>query len=261
VVARRPGGPRDVLSALLATFTGRKIATSTASLAASAEALGRETIAADLGLESVVQKVTDAGVTLTGTEFGAFFYNVIDHNGESYTLYTISGVPRDAFSKFPMPRNTHVFGPTFRGEAIVRSDDITKDGRYGKNPPYNGMPEGHLPVRSYLAIPVVSRSGKVIGGLFFGRSKVAKLTNKHEHLLSGMASQAAVAIDNARLYDAAQKEIERRRKAEKKFETAKNDSERWQILFHHWRGWLNKMGLESGSAIDGTSTPVRPKKR
>ena len=44
VVARRPGGPRDVLSALLATFTGRKIATSTASLAASAEALGRSEI-------------------------------------------------------------------------------------------------------------------------------------------------------------------------------------------------------------------------
>ena len=41
-----------------------------------------------------------------------------------------------------MPRNTHVFGPTFRGEGIVRSDDVTLDPRYGQNPPYHGMPRG-----------------------------------------------------------------------------------------------------------------------
>jgi PAS domain S-box-containing protein len=93
-------------------------------------------IASELDLERVVQMVTDAGVDLTGAQFGAFFYNVIDAKGESYTLYTLSGVDRSAFDKFPMPRNTHVFGPTFRGEGIVRSDDITKDPRYGKNPPY-----------------------------------------------------------------------------------------------------------------------------
>ena len=47
---------------------------------------------------------------------------------------------------------------TFSGTAIVRSDDITQDPRYGKTPPYYGMPEGHLPVRSYLAVPVTGRS-------------------------------------------------------------------------------------------------------
>ena len=52
-----------------------------------------------------------------------------------------------------MPRNTAVFGPTFAGEGTVRSDDITKDPRYGQSAPYHGMPEGHLPVRSYLAVP------------------------------------------------------------------------------------------------------------
>ena len=53
-----------------------------------------------------------------------------------------------------MPRNTAVFAPTFSGDGVVRSDDITKDPRYGKNSPRKGMPEGHLPVRSYLAVPV-----------------------------------------------------------------------------------------------------------
>ena len=38
-------------------------------------------------------------------EFGAFFYNVLDSAGESYMLYTLSGVPREKFERFPMPRN------------------------------------------------------------------------------------------------------------------------------------------------------------
>ncbi len=84
-------------------------------------------------LESLVQVVTDAAVELTRAEFGAFFYNVLNDAGESYMLYTLSGAPRSAFEKFPMPRNTAVFAPTFNGEGIVRSDDITKDPRYGKN--------------------------------------------------------------------------------------------------------------------------------
>ena len=161
-------------------------------------------IASELDLERVVQLVTDAAVELTGAQFGAFFYNVEDEKGESYTLYTLSGVDRSAFANFPMPRNTHVFGPTFRGEGVVRSDDITKDPRYGQNPPYYGKPKGHLPVVSYLAVPVSSRGGEVIGGLFFGHSEVGRFTERHERLIVGIAAQAAIAIDNARLYHAAQ---------------------------------------------------------
>jgi PAS domain S-box-containing protein len=157
-------------------------------------------LAAETDLRKLVQIVTDAGVDLTGAEFGAFFYNVVDEAGESFTLYTLSGVPAEAFSSFPMPRNTHVFGPTFRGEGIVRSDDITKDPRYGRNEPYNGMPKGHVPVRSYLAIPVVLRSKEVIGGLFFGHAEPGVFTAESERGLSGLAAEAAVAIDNARLF-------------------------------------------------------------
>ena len=73
-------------------------------------------LAGELDLDRIVQMVTDAGVELTEAQFGAFFYNVVNEAGESYTLYSLSGVPREEFSKFPMPRNTHVFGPTFRGE-------------------------------------------------------------------------------------------------------------------------------------------------
>jgi PAS domain S-box-containing protein len=171
-------------------------------------------IAAERDLATLVQTVTDAGVKLSHAEFGAFFYNVLREDGEAYTLYTLSGASREAFVQFPMPRNTAIFEPTFRGRGPVRSDDILADPRYGKNAPYKGMPEGHLPVRSYLAVSVVSRSGEVLGGLFFGHAQPHMFTQRAERIVTGLAAQAAVAIDNARLHDASQREIESRRRAE-----------------------------------------------
>jgi PAS domain S-box-containing protein len=171
-------------------------------------------LAAELDVDKIVQIVTDACTELVGAEFGAFFYNVVNSKGESYMLYALSGVSREHFDKFPMPRNTAVFDPTFKGVGVVRSDDIRQDPRYGKNDPHYGMPKGHLPVRSYLAVPVVSRSGEVIGGLFFGHGETAKFIEEHEELLIGIAGQAATAVDNARLYQAAEREVAERRRAE-----------------------------------------------
>ena len=84
------------------------------------------------------------------------------------TLYAVAGIPREAFEQFSLPRNTALFGPTFRGEGTVRIADVRQDERFGKNPPHFGMPAGHLPVVSYLAVPVTARAGEVLGGLFFG---------------------------------------------------------------------------------------------
>ncbi len=171
-------------------------------------------VAGDLDLDRLVQAIVDAGVEVSGAEFGAFFYNVEDEGGESYMLYTLSGAPREAFAQFPMPRNTAVFAPTFAGHGVIRSDDITQDPRYGLNKPREGMPEGHLPVKSYLAVPVTSRQGKVLGGLFFGHSSLAVFDGPAEALVVGLASQAAVAMDMAALFQAAEHEIARRCRAE-----------------------------------------------
>jgi len=171
-------------------------------------------LAVETDLQKLVQIVTDAGVELSGAEFGAFFYNVENEQGESYRLYTLSGAPMEAFARFPQPRNTAVFGPTFAGEGIVRSADITKDPRYGHSAPYHGMPRGHLPVRSYLAVPVISRSGEVIGGLFFGHAVAGVFDERAETRIRGLAAEAAVAIDNTRLVNELERELAHRRAAE-----------------------------------------------
>jgi signal transduction histidine kinase/DNA-binding response OmpR family regulator len=168
----------------------------------------------NLDLETVVQTITDVAVRVTGAQFGAFFYNVEDAVGERYTLYTLSGAPREAFERFPMPRNTKIFAPTFDGSAVVRSGNIRKDPRYGQSAPYNGMPPGHLPVTSYLAVPVSSRSGEVLGGLFFGHAEPDQFDELSEARVVGLASQAALAMENAELFKAAQTELRQRRQAE-----------------------------------------------
>ena len=173
-------------------------------------------VSQDLDLERIVQSVTDIATELSAARFGAFFYNVLDETGESYLLFSLSGAPRDAFERFGMPRNTAVFDPTFRGEGVLRSDDIRLDARYGHNEPHHGMPKGHLPVVSYLAVPVVSSSGKVHGGLFFGHDQPGKFDEGIEELIVGIAGQAAVAMDNAHLHEAARFEIAQRARTERR---------------------------------------------
>jgi signal transduction histidine kinase len=168
-------------------------------------------LASELDLQTLLQRVTDAATEVTGAKFGAFFYTGTDSRGEAYLLYTLAGAPRSSFEHFGHPRPTALFGPTFRGEQPIRLDDVLADPRYGQWGPHHGMPKGHLPVRSYLAVPVTGRSGEVIGGLFFGHPDPGVFTSRSERLAMGIAGQAAVAVDNARLYASAQQAAQERK--------------------------------------------------
>lgn len=160
-----------------------------------------KSISANLDVEIILQEVTDATTRLTGASFGAFFYNNVDEEGNSFSLYTLSGAPREAFEKFGVPRHTGVFHPTFVDGKVLRVGDITKDSRYGRNSPHSGMPTGHLPVKSYLAVPVVSKSGEVIGGLLLGHPEENIFQKDHEEIVVEIATQAAISLDNSRLFD------------------------------------------------------------
>lgn len=160
-----------------------------------------KSLAAELELNKLLQIVTDASTDLIGAEFGAFFYSM-DEKGGSLMLYTLSGADPKAFSNFSMPSNTDIFSPAFHSEDIIRSEDITKDPRYGKNKPYNGFPKGQLPVKSYLSVPVISRNGGILGALVFGHPKAGVFDETAEEIVKGVAAQAAIAVDNSRLFEA-----------------------------------------------------------
>jgi PAS domain S-box-containing protein len=162
-------------------------------------------LTAELDLEKLVQSVTDAATRLTGAKFGAFFYRTHEAKDREYSLYTPAGGSRELFAAVPTPRSTALLGPTFRGEGAIRVDDVKSDARYARNSPFSGMPPGFPSVSSYLAVPVVSRSAEVLGGLFFAHPEPGVFTEREERIAVGLAAQAAVALDNARLYDAERK--------------------------------------------------------
>ena len=86
----------------------------------------------------------------------------------------------------------------------MRLDDVTKDPRYGKNAPYFGMPAGHLPVRSYLAVPVKGVAARCWADCSSATRRPASSPSSTSGWPMGIAAWASVALENARLYAEAQ---------------------------------------------------------
>lgn len=167
-------------------------------------------ISGDVELTELLQIVTDAATRWSGGKFGAFFFNVTDVPGTEPGLYTCSGAPCSAFEAFPMPCDTDIFGPPRDGTGVFRCDDIRQDPRFAVTEP--SVSGGQLPIASYLATPVLSRTGEVHGCLFVADDRPGVFDEEAEQIVSAIAAHAAIAIDNARLLEAARRggEAERR---------------------------------------------------
>jgi signal transduction histidine kinase/CheY-like chemotaxis protein len=180
---------------------GQSAATTAQELQAEIATLDRLglTLAGHLDLGRLVKAVTDAGVAVTGAAFGAFLYR----DASGVWTHSVSGAPPEAFVDFPLSQEAEPFGSPFRG-AVSRSDDLSCDPRCGPNLPFKQMPPGLLPARSYLAAPVRSGGGDLLGGLFFGHPDPGVFHARDERLIAGLAAHAAIAVDNAHLYREAQ---------------------------------------------------------
>jgi len=186
----------------LGNLAGRRKAETTAPLLEpELETLNRLglALAGQLDMERLVKAVTDAGIAITGAAFGAFLYRDASDGATHY----VSGAPPETFVDFPLFQDASAFGSPFLG-AISRSDDLARDPRYGRNLPFKQMPPGSRPARSYLAAPVRSHTGELLGGLFFGHPDPGFFHERDERLIAGLAAHAAIAVDNAQLYREAQ---------------------------------------------------------
>jgi signal transduction histidine kinase/ActR/RegA family two-component response regulator len=148
-------------------------------------------LASKLDLASVLQAVTDAATELGGAQFGAFVR--AGREGDVYSSVTASGDAREAFEAFGDPRQAPVLAPAFRGEGLVRLADVHEP-----------------PIYSLLAAPVTNRDGEIIGVLLLGHRDRNVFSDRTERVVVAIAAQAALAIDNARLYEDARRSADDR---------------------------------------------------
>ncbi|MGH9468386.1 MAG: PAS domain S-box protein [Terriglobales bacterium] len=178
-------------------------------------------VSSGLELPTIVQEATDCATRATGAAFGALFYTESNAAGESYRLFSLSGLPRSTFEPFGQPHHTALFGPVFRGQGPLRIGDVLQDARYGRSAPHYGLPAGHPPVRSFMGVPVVSSSGAVLGAMLFGHPEADVFDEHAEQLAVSIARQTALAMDNAHMHAAALRQAAQ----------ARQDADRLRAIF------------------------------
>jgi len=220
----RPEPPEDDLVEVLRTigahlgqFLRQAQATRSAQMTARELAEERQTlrrldevaqrIYAQREIGSIAQVVVDTGTELTGAQFGALFYSSTAPHGAGELQWATCGVERTQLDKLGVTRRSGAYAPILDGKGPIRIADVTQDPRFTRSALDRGVGEAAVPMKSYLAVPVVTRAGAVIGGLFFGHAEADQLSDEDLGIATQIATHAATAMDNARLHADAQRLI------------------------------------------------------
>ncbi len=167
-------------------------------------------LAAELDLDRIIESVVGAGSELTGAQVGAFFCGAAQGGREHYGKFASEGFS-EAFAALDTRK---ICAPAFTEGKTVRLDDIAPGEGYDGAPFMAGASPGRPGLRSLMAVPVLLRNGETHGILVFGHERPGMFGQRSERLLAGLTAQAAIALENSRLYRNAQDEIEERKQAQ-----------------------------------------------
>jgi signal transduction histidine kinase len=152
-------------------------------------------VTSELSLDAVLRRLVEAAAELTGAQYAAL--GVIDANGTELEQFITQGIDDDLRAEIgPLPRGRGILGVLIRDAKPLRLHDLTEDARSA------GVPPGHPPMRSFLGVPIMLR-GVAYGNLYLTEKQNGEdFTIEDEELVTLLAGQAAVAVENARLYEA-----------------------------------------------------------
>jgi signal transduction histidine kinase/PAS domain-containing protein len=181
----------------------------------------------ELDSQKLIQKVTDIASALIGAQVGAYVSNCKGEIGEEPVLSRNSGLAPGAFARIPAACYEELLESSYRGKTAVRIEDVTKDPRYA------GNMSAPILVRSYLGTRVRSRAGGVFGALLFGHERPGVFTEQHEKMVSGIAAQAAIALDNARLFKESKRVQDELRRSNDELRRANEDLNQFAYSASH----------------------------
>ena len=152
-------------------------------------------LSSELSLDDLLQKLAETAAALTGARYAAL--GVIDHSGTGLERFVHTGIDEETVTKIGvLPRGRGILGALITDARPLRLENISDD------PRSVGFPPHHPPMRGFLGVPILLR-GRAFGNLYLAEKESESFTEQDEELVGTLASQAAVAIENARLYEAA----------------------------------------------------------
>jgi signal transduction histidine kinase len=151
-------------------------------------------VSSELSLDAVLQRIVEAAAEITGAPYAAL--GVIDRTHSHLERFVTTGIPEEDHATIgDLPRGRGILGVLIDDARPLRLDDLAT------HPRSVGFPPNHPPMHSFLGVPILLR-GVAYGNLYL-TEKEGGFTQEDEELVGLLAAQAAVAVENARLYESA----------------------------------------------------------
>jgi signal transduction histidine kinase len=153
-------------------------------------------VTSELSIEAVLQRIVEAAAELTEAKYAAL--GVIDQSGTGLENFVTIGLDEETVQRIgDLPRGRGILGVLIRDAQPLRLAEI------GADPRSVGFPPNHPPMKSFLGVPILLR-GVAYGNLYLTeKADDDEFTEEDQELVQLLAAQAAVAIENARLYESA----------------------------------------------------------